>query len=91
MLVNLPNAMTIQIGSLNSVWLKISQFNLFYKIVIVGFGFLFLKKENQISEIIPKNAGEDHRVALLRRQHARLVIDVYIRKVGIGLVLHEWI
>jgi hypothetical protein len=49
--------------------------NLFLKIIIFGFGFLFLKKENQISGTVPEITGKDHGVAILRRQVTRLRVD----------------
>jgi hypothetical protein len=85
--------MTIQNLVTNQFLVKYTIIQIWFleTIIFFGFGFLFWRKKIKSQQAVPESAGEDRRVALLRRQHARHRIGVCVREERIGLVLCEWI
>jgi hypothetical protein len=73
------------------VWSEITAIQFFLKHFYFRFGSYFWRKKTKFQKFGPENAGKDRGVALLRRQHDHLRIGVYVRVVGIGLELREWI
>jgi hypothetical protein len=82
-----------QIWSLIRVWLEKIRSSVLFLKTILFLDWIPISEEKKIKsqEPVPGSAGEDHRVALLRRWYVCLGIGVDVRGVGIILELREWI